>query len=299
MLADFFCSGIPLSTLDFQGDFTYQAGLTTDQVYEHAVTLFDSALALAADSVPLASLARVGQGRAYLNLGQYINAEQAVNGIPVGFQYADSILSCGLATACPGFGSVASDSTLKFSYALFTLSTRGSVADLEGGAGLPFISSGDPRTAVITQTSSLSSFPIYWPAKYNISGVSVIPVATGIEAQLIAAEAAIHAGHGSTAIAMLNALRQDSTLTASLPDISDPMNDSADVDTLFAERAEWLFLTGQRQGDLRRLIRQYQRINVYPSGAYPGLGAYGDFVDDPIPNGEFNNPLFHGCLSRD
>jgi hypothetical protein len=299
MLADFFCSGVPLSTLDFRGDFTYQAGSTTDQVYEHAATLFDSALALVADSAPLTSLARVGQGRAYLNLGQYVKAEQAVNGIPIGFQYADSILSCGLVTACPTFGGASNDTSLKLSYALFQLSTRGSVADLEGGVGLPFISSGVPRTAVTMRTSAISSYPIYWPAKYNISGVSVIPIATGIEAQLIAAEAAIHAGHGSAAIAMLNALRRDSALTASLPDIPDPLNDAADVDTLFAERAAWLFLTGQRQGDLRRLIRQYQRSNVYPSGAYPGLGAYGDFVDDPIPDKEFTNPLFQGCLSRD
>ena len=33
MLADLFCSGVPLSTLDFERDYTYHAGLTRDQVY--------------------------------------------------------------------------------------------------------------------------------------------------------------------------------------------------------------------------------------------------------------------------
>jgi hypothetical protein len=299
MLADLFCSGVPLSTLDFQGDFTYQAGSTTAQIYTHAVTLFDSARTLAADSVQILSLARIGQGRAYLDLGQYAAAGNIVSGVPLDFQYADSLLTCGGLMSCPTFG-VGNDSTLSMSYAQFELPVYGSVADQEGGVGLPFISSGDPRTMVTDLgTPQYGEFPVFFPNKYNAAGISVIPVATGIEAQLIVAEAALQASNGATTIAMLNTLRQDSTLTSGLIPIPETLPDSSLVDTLFAERAAWLFLTGQRQGDLRRLMRNYRRTNVYPSGPYPGLGAYGTFVDVPIPKAELNNPLFHGCSHRD
>jgi hypothetical protein len=67
-----------------------------------------------------------------------------------------------------------------------------------------------------------------------------------------------------------------------------------------------LFLTGHRQGDLRRLIRNYQQgpETVYPTGDYPLFGIedllqrYGPNVDAPIPITEQVNPLFHGCLGR-
>jgi hypothetical protein len=76
----------------------------------------------------------------------------------------------------------------------------------------------------------------------------------------------------------------------------------ARVDLLFRERAFWLFITGHRQGDLRRLIRQYHRRqeNVYPTGLYAGgLSAYGNDVTAPIPPNERVNPLFTGCINRD
>ena len=66
-------------------------------------------------------------------------------------------------------------------------------------------------------------------------------------------------------------------------------------------------MTGHRQGDLRRLLRQYgqpygfgQDYQVYPTGQYlaPGTGLYGSDVTAPIPTTEYANHLFHGCLSR-
>lgn len=42
----------------------------------------------------------------------------------------------------------------------------------------------------------------------------------------------------------------------------------------FCERAFWMFGTGHRLGDLRRLIRQYGRTaeTIFPTGAYPKGG---------------------------
>jgi len=73
------------------------------------------------------------------------------------------------------------------------------------------------------------------------------------------------------------------------------------VDLLFRERAFWLFLTGHRQGDLRRLIRQYGRSqsDVYPIGLYLNTAfSFGSDVTMPIPGSEFANPLYTGCISR-
>src|SRR5881394_1301941 len=58
-LAELFCSGIPLSTVDYAGDFTYRPGSTTEQVFTHAIALFDTALTLAGDSTRFVHLARV------------------------------------------------------------------------------------------------------------------------------------------------------------------------------------------------------------------------------------------------
>jgi hypothetical protein len=75
------------------------------------------------------------------------------------------------------------------------------------------------------------------------------------------------------------------------------------VDLVFAERAYWLFLTGERQGDLRRLVRNYGRNAeaVFPTGPYLPNGqlpSYGSDVSLNIPSAEHNNPQFHGCLSQ-
>ena len=88
------------------------------------------------------------------------------------------------------------------------------------------------------------------------------------------------------------------------PHRPDPGTDSARVVLIFDERAAWLYLTGERQGDLRRLLRQYttwfRRPNqVYPTGVYPAaVGQYGNDVNAPLPETESINPLFTGCHDR-
>lgn len=308
MLADMFCSGVPLSTSNFSGGYTLAPSSTTQEVYQHALVLFDSALTLAHDSTPIVGLASVGKARALTDLGQYAQAAQAVRDIPVSFVFSQPILECGSTaiTACPASGVQA-----KISFAVV-----GSAADTEGGVGLPYSSSGDPRTMRrATPISVTSGDTIWFPAKYTYGAVNTIVVASGIEAQLIQAEAALQAG-SSTWLDLLNALRTDGTQTggvynagtggvAGLAPLTDP---GATIDRqalLFRERAFWLYLTGERQGDLRRLVTQYRWPSgtVYPHGLYPNLGAYGASystnIDAPIPQAELYNSLYKGCLSRD
>ena len=122
---------------------------------------------------------------------------------------------------------------------------------------------------------------------------------------MIRAEGALHTGDVANWLAQLNYLRKHATVpgqTDTLATLADPGMDTARVSLTFQERAYWLFLTGHRQGDLRRLIRQYGRSQdqVYPTGPYlaPGTGLYGTDVTAPIPTTEYANPLFHGCLDR-
>lgn len=287
MLADFYCSGVPLSTFDFHRDYTYQPSSTTAQVYHDAIAKFDTALLLATDSARILNLARVGRGRAYVLLAQYDSAARAVAAVPGDYQYQVAVQWA----------------NNRFPNALNNSAT---VSDLEGINGLPYLSSGDPRTAVDTVGTSQFGVPLTFPVKYQPSGYSPFILADGIEASLVRAEAILHGSsvpHSAT-IDTLNALRT----TRGLSPLADPQTDSGRVRVLFQERAYWLFLTGHRQSDLRRLIRDYGPVypqfqhqdQVYPTGAYtaPGIGRYGSDVTAPIAPEEAANPLFHGCLNR-
>jgi hypothetical protein len=317
-----YCSGIPLSTLDYGGDFTYRPGSTTSDVYRHAIALFDTALTLAADSVRIANLARIGKGRALLDLGQFAEAAQAVADVSDDYRFQFPIdwrgrlQDNGIRQQAPLQGAT--------------------VSNEEGGNGLDFISSGDPRSASHQTGVNTHGVPIFGPDAY----VNVAPftLASGVEARLIQAEAALQAGSADW-LAMLNTLRTtgsytgvDTTVTrvdttdaggtmqvdttfrydtlwvagtggvAKLGPLQDPGTPDARVDLLFRERAFWLFLTGHRQGDLRRLLRQYGRHQeqVYPVGFYQGgQGIYGTDFTVPVPPSERVNPLFTGCFDRD
>jgi len=82
--------------------------------------------------------------------------------------------------------------------------------------------------------------------------------------------------------------------------LAEPATQEEGVDLLFSERAFWMFATGHRLGDLRRLIRQYGRTaTVFPSGTYIKGGSYGGDLNLPIPQEEGNNPNAVGCVNRE
>jgi hypothetical protein len=179
------------------------------------------------------------------------------------------------------------------------------VADREGGTGLPFQTDGDvdgavgdPRVANALSPDEVgfdSETPLFLPAKYPVREADT-PVATGMEARLIEAEAAMNAGDPVGFLAGLNAARAG---FAGLTPIVVPPTAAEQQDLLFKERAYDLFLTGHRLGDLRRLVRQYGRSaeSVFPTGIYPNgkVDAYGTQVTFPVPIQEQVNPNFTGC----
>ncbi len=280
-----FCSGVPFSQLD--GDtIIYGQPQTIQQTLETAVARFDAALAhpgLAEDDGSITGLASVGRARALLDLGRFDEAAAAVVDVPTDFQYVTEH----------------AESPLRLQNAIWAYSVGWlwSVSDEEGGAGLPFRTAEDPRVLFQDEESAGldNSTPQFTLLKYADASASVV-VADGIEARLIEAEALLQAGNRPGMTTILNDLRD----LQGLDNVGVPGNQDAAIDLLFSERAFWMFATGHRLGDMRRLIRQYGRAaeTVFPSGNYLKGGSYGEDVNLPIPVEEQNNPNGTGCLDR-
>ncbi len=292
LFAEHLCSGVPLSVIANAGP-VYGAPLPRDSLLAHAVADFDSALAHASDSMRVKFVAQIGRGRALLDLGQPAAAAGAVAGVPTAYAYLTQQSSA-----------IGAQDNLVYRY---MVTNRGyTVADREGGNGLDFVSGLDPR--VRTQSLGLGTdgiTPIFaWTA---LSGdASPLVIASGVEARLIEAEAALSSGDTTGWAATLNALRADTVETGitGLPplpaDSTTTATPSLRVDVMFRERAFWLFLSSHRQGDLRRLIRQYGRTQdqVFPVGPYKLGGQYGSDVTFSVED-ELSNPKFSRCLNRD
>ncbi len=181
------------------------------------------------------------------------------------------------------------------------------VSNREGLNGLPFVSASDPRVP-IDSSNGLGQdgvTPLYVFVPFGDLSAP-ITVASGIEARLIEAESALRAGDVAGWAARLNALRADAaeTGTSGLPPLTADSTTLAPpqmrIDVMFRERAFWLFATGHRQGDLRRLIRQYGRRadQVFPTGLYKNNGTqYGGDITFPV-TGENVNSTAPECLDR-
>ena len=276
------CNGIPFSDV-VNGDFVYGGPITVDSAFTRATAWADSALLyVEGDAGDLVTnMARVVKGRALLNRGQYAAAAAAVAEVPTGFAY--------LITH-------SANTVVNELWSINVGQKRYVVADLDGGNGLPFVSANDPR--VTTEGSGLSfdsQTPFVGQTMYG--QFDPVPIATGIEARLIEAEASLQAGDAGTWLARLNAAR---ATRGDLAPLDDPGDATARTNLMFRERAFWMFGTGHRLGDLRRLIRQYGRTaeTIFPTGAYPKGGNYSTDVNIPLSADEANNPQFVGCTDR-
>jgi len=303
LLGENFCSGVPISDLDENNQFEFGQPLSTNELFERAVAKFDSALAvaaaieaaavadedddLAAAAEEQANLARVGRARALLNLGpeRFAEAAASVADVPVDFSFDIEY----------------SENTSRQNNAVFTfnnINRRWGVADTEGGNGLPFVSAADPRVPTMTSTrNGLDgvNIRVVNQLKYPSRSAS-IPLASGVEAQLIVAEAALAAGDVGAFAATHNALRTAAGLP---PLVAAGLTPDALEDLHFRERGFWLFSTAHRLGDMRRLLRPpYDRpfAQVFPQGEYfKSPVPYGDQSSLIIPLEEENNPNFAGC----
>jgi hypothetical protein len=283
-IGEFFCNGIPFTELD-GNQIIFGNPVSYDSAFKRASNHADSALQFVAgpDSARIRQFAAVIKGRALLNLNQPAAAAAAVAGVATSFQYLSTH---------------STNSTDNVLWLQAVSLRRYVMADNEGTNGLNFRTAGDPRlpNAPVGNSFDNSLQGIVAPTLWDERTDPVI-IASGIEARLIEAEAALRAGDFVTFMAKLNAAR---ATRSDLPALADPGTTTAREDLLFRERAFWMFGTGHRLGDLRRLIRQYGRPEtaVFPVGVWFKGGPYGSDVNFPIPFSETNNPNFVQCTNR-
>jgi hypothetical protein len=303
MMAEHYCNGIIFSTV-VNGIEKYGEPITTAETFARALAHADSGLALITGTttpdVRVRNALRVVRGRILLNLDRHADAALTVTTVPTNFVYQEVH---------------ASTATENQIWAFNNSARRYSVSTGEGTNGLNFATASDPRVPVcaggdatcraIGVTSTIRddlTSPIYvqriWPTRE-----SPVTIVSGVEARLIEAEAALKAGNAATYLVKLNDARTGGGVTG-LANLADPGTDAARIDLLFRERAFWMFSTGHRVGDMRRLIRQYNRPanTVFPTGGWHKGGSYGNDVTVPLPQAEQNNPNVgtgnEACIDR-
>jgi hypothetical protein len=281
IIGENYCSGVPFPA---EGE-TSAPPIATSEIFNQAIVRFDRAIAnFGGDNTRLWT-ALVGKARALLDLNQPAAAAALLGPVSDNFTY--EIEHSGASTR-------EQNGTYEFN----AIAKRWSMSDLEGGNGLPFLSANDPRVPYTSHATdpTVSTFgfdavtPLFVLQKYTTTA-SPTHLADGVEARLIEAEAALAASDNTTWLNKLNALR---ATVPGLAPLADPGTAAARVDLTFSERAFWLFATGHRLGDLRRLVTQYGRgpETVFPTGAFPKGGAYGTDVNLPVPTDEQNNPAY-------
>jgi hypothetical protein len=292
-IGEHYCNGLIISNV-VNGAEEYGSGITTQAAFERALAHADSGLTLITGTstadVKIRNALSVIKGRILVNLNRLPEAATAVAAVPTSFKYQV-------------FQSQTTNDNVIWTYN--NIARRYSVSTGEGTNGLDFVTANDPRVPTcqggdvvckaigvsINQRDDKSAFPIWvqriWPARDN-----PVTIAGGVEARMIEAEAALKAGNPSGAIAKLNQARTEGGVTGLAANLTDPGTTAAEVNLIFRERAFWMFSTGHRVGDLRRLIKYYGRTpeSVFPTGAWHKGGNYGPDVNFPVPQAEENNP---------
>ncbi|MFW6201941.1 MAG: hypothetical protein ACOC8B_05145 [Gemmatimonadota bacterium] len=287
-----YCEGVPYSGVDENGEIVHGEQTTRAETLQRALDRFASARGATAGDTDQEYLSRIGEARVLVNQGEFAAAADVVAPVPDDWEY--------LVRAKEGSAFGQRNAVYEFNQS----QRRWSLSDAEGG-GIPFRSLDDPRVPweFNDNVGFDESTPLFEQLKYP-SWESDLPLASGIEARLIEAEAELADGNIEGMMDILNVdLR---SMVEGLDDLPEPANQDEAVEVLFQERALWLFGTAHRLGDARRLIRQYgwEQDEAFPSGSYHKEGgSYGDQVAFPIPEQERENENFPSdgdtCLNRE
>lgn len=310
-ISEHFCNGSPFGrTVNGVPQYTKQ--LTNIEAYNLALAHYDSALtfvgnATDAFAVSVRNSIRVAKARTQRDLAQFAAAATTVSGVPTNFAWNltfsvntgdNGLYSMNAPTANPRY--VLGDS-FQIVNGVKTLLKN----------SLPFASAGDPRLPVVGKTDATTPkaadgiTTLVYTQVWGTNRSAPVTIVNGIDARLIEAEARLQANDIPGMMAILNALRgspqQLGTLNVPvMPPLATPATRDGAIDLLFREAAFWTFGRGQRLGNLRRLVRQYGRTqdNVFPDGPFHKGGVHGTDVNFSIPDAEFTNPNYTGCLDR-
>ncbi len=306
MFAEYYCDGVPFSTLNTtNGKITYGLPLSRADIRRIALAKFDSAETLAAAAVAaddaagnstatdsaVIYLARVGQARTLMDSNDYASAAVVAATVPPGFQYLVEN---------------STNNPIQFN-GIWNYNVAGNffgVADFDGGTGLNFVSAGDPR--VLTEDTGESGaigFGPDWVVQsiYSQPGSNTV-LASGLEAQLIIAEADLKAGNAGGWAGIPQRSPWGRRHGAAHVGFHDHRV-SGRADRRHVPRARVLDVPdGSSHGGhapSRAAVRAGSGDRV-PVGQDPtaiGL-SFGTDVDFPVSEDEQNNPNFHGCMNR-
>jgi hypothetical protein len=308
--AENFCNGQPYSD-GSTGTIVEGPPVSVAESFQKAIVDADSAIATigaAADTLNTRHLraARLVKARALMGLGgaaNYAAARALAATVPTSYVYNVYF---------------SQPTVLNGIWVLNNSSKRYVVGDsVEGAArivnAIPFKSANDPRLPTTTSGKAFDS-ATPWTGQLVYASVGTppgseepIPVLNGIDARLIESEVALSQGD-ATWLTILNTLRAgptqvSSTLTVTgMTPLVAPVLPADQISLQFREKAFWTFGRGERLGDLRRLVRQYQRPQdqVFPTGTFnPNKGGvFGADVNLPVPQAEQNNTKFTSCTDR-
>jgi hypothetical protein len=300
IMSQAFCSGIPFGeTAD--GVPQPSKPLTNADATKLAITHLDSALAYLtatdAGTQTVRYAVLVAKARAQTDIADFAGAAATVASVPTSFQYNFDYSQ----TTFDNEWWVMGPSVKRYN--------AGDSTDLAGQIfnAIPFARLNDPRVSVTnTGQKAEDNTSVFWVVN-NWGRDDPIPVASGIDARLIEAEAKLHANDIAGMMTILNALRASPQVigafkVAAMPALPAPADQASATDLFFREKALWQFERGYRMDDLRRLVRQYGRTQdkVFPSGDFvrngTPSGQFGTQVAFPVPDDEKVNPNFTGCL---
>src|SRR3989449_165237 len=247
LAGEHYCNGVPLSS--FAGStITYGDPLSNDSLFALAAANADSAInnPAGADSARVRWLAQVVQGRALLDRGQFAAASTAVAGVPDTFHYDVT------------YSVVSGDNQL---WALNSSARRYTVGNGDGG-GLNFVGTRtDPRIRTKTGPDRIfdTAFNLQVTRQGTWDRTSPVKIATGGEARLIEAEAALPSDP-TTWLVKINELRRNPLLYPPAPadtlykpgagtviaDTTAPVDQTRREESIVRERSVWMFGTGHR-----------------------------------------------------
>lgn len=290
IVGEIYCNGVPIGDANDVDPKTEI--LSNAQLWTKALAQFDSALTTlgSVSASDITNLVALGRGRTFVDQGQFAAAATAVAGVPTSFVYNVFYSASTVINAVYDW----MNGTLNYA-----------PADKEGGNGLAFISANDPRVTVIRGSTGAPTPRAGQDGRNHFTqtvfakGDAPVWLASGVEARLIEAEAALNATPADpvTYLTKINAARATRT---DLPALVDPGTASGRVDQLMSERGFWFWGTSHRLGDMRRLIRQYGRAteSVYPTGPYFAGGSYGTDIALVPSQAERNNLDYKGCANQ-
>jgi hypothetical protein len=300
-IAENLCNGVP-ETYTKNGIYEYGPQLSTDSIYKRAAFFLDSAVSYSkgtdAASVSQRQASLVIRARVLVEQGKFAEAAALVPAgtVPTNFQY--------LLT----FDQTTGDNqnwSLNISQGRYTVSDSFDASGVIKNA-IPFASLNDPRVPV-TNTKKVGfdgTTTLYAQGVYAQRS-DPVPLASGIDARLIEAEAKLNANDIPGMMTILNALRTSAQTignlkVAAMSSLATPADKNAAISLLFREKALWTFGRGQRLPDDRRQVRLYGRTQdqVFPTGAFHKGGVYGADVNFPVTDNEKTNPNFAGCTDR-